>query len=404
MKYLYKIFHKTDPGKFEQIYNKRIRFDSTVLLGLSIKPMDQPHTYPLYYVPTNSMLQMIQTIHVLSASLQETYQHKLPGVAQEQFVRECLVEELFSTNELEGVRSTREEIARSAREVEVNRNSRVRFASMIRIYRDMVNHEVELPRTPEDVRTIYDEITEGEIEPKDRPDGNIFRKDMVHVWKKSGTGKIVHRGILPESEIVAAVEKLLEFLNARDDLPDLVKVAVGHFYFGYIHPFYDGNGRTSRYISSLYLSKVLGRVPSLSLSRGCNKQKNRYLDVFEWTNSIKSRGEMNGFIEAFFEILIGALDEMNAELKEKRHLLELAGQKIESKIPDKEHKNLMFILAQNHFFAHEKGLTVQELAAVAEKSEVTIRKKLRELSDLGFLEQKGERPVYYRLNQQFLET
>jgi len=404
MRHIFKIFHEKSASAFENVYQQRFHYESTIHLGLSIKPMNQPNIYPLYYVPTNEMLQMISKIHLISDNLQKTY-NALPKVAQNQFLNECIVEELFNTNDLEGIRSTREEIARSTKEVKLNRKSKNRFESMIKLYMKMIQNEIEFPVIPMDIRKIYDDITNGEIEPDELPDGDIFRKDITYILKKSGTGKVVHQGITPENEVVTAVDQMLKFMNDRNGIPVMIKVAIGHYYFGYIHPFYDGNGRTSRYISSMFLSHVLGNVSTLSLSRGCNKYKNKYLEAFEITNSIKSRGEMNCFIEIFLEIIIEALSQMNAELKEKSQLLDLAFKKIqtESGLIDDEDRNIMFVLAQNQFFDSGNGLTVKELAEIQGKSEATIRKKLRELSSLSFIEQKGERPAYYCIRQKFFE-
>jgi Fic family protein len=405
VKYLHKIFNEKNSGEFEQIYKIRFYFDSAKHLGLHIKPMNQSQTYELYYVPTNEMLKIISNIQWRAARLQETYK-ALPPVARNQFINECLVEELFNTNELEGIRSSREEIARSTKEVKLNKISNKRFESMIKSYLKMLNQDFTLPREPKDVRKIYDHITSGEIDPNELPDGAIFRKDMAYVYKKSGTGKVIHHGLIPEKEIIHAIEHLLKFMNYNDEIPAIIRVAVGHYFLGYVHPFYDGNGRTSRYISSMYLSEILGNISALSLSRGCNQYKNKYLAAFEVTNSVKSRGEMNAFIEAFLEILLNALVQMDTELREKKQLLDLAIEKLDSdpRLKDTDDKDLMFVLAQNYFFDSTGGLTIKELAEIRSKSEATIRKQIKKFIDLSLVEQKGERPAYYRAKQNYFET
>ena len=48
----------------------------------------------------------------------------------------------------------------------------------------------------------------------------------------------------------------------------LIKMALFDYQFEYIHPFYDGNGRTARIINILYLVlKGLLDIPVLNLSR-----------------------------------------------------------------------------------------------------------------------------------------
>jgi len=406
LRYIYKLYHEQSLSKFNEIFQQRFHFDSTVHLGLNIKPLSQPHTYELYYVPTNEMLKMVSKIHVVSDAFHHTF-NKLPTVAQNQFINECLVEELYHTNQLEGIRSTREEIAKSTKELKLNRKAKTRFDSMIKSYMSLLGNEIELPKKPEDLRKIYDDITDGEIDPEELPDGEVFRKDATYVLKKSGTGKIIHQGVTPEREILEFAKQLLTFMNDPDETPPLIKVAVGQYYFGYIHPFYDGNGRTSRFISSLYLTKTLGDISSLSLSRGCNKYKHKYLEAFDFTNSIKTRGEMNFFIETFLAIILEALVEMNAELKEKSELLGIAANKLknEPKLVGREdfYRDVLFILAQNHFFDSNSGLTIKELSTILDKSGATIRKIVKELLDLSLINQKGERPAYFYMQQNYFE-
>ena len=407
MKYLYKVFYENDHTQFIDQYNKRISFDSAKHFNLEIKPIDQPNVFGLYYIPTNDMLNKISQIHRVSSNLNNIYK-ALPPVAKEQFIYELLVEELYHTNELEGVKSTKKEIANSVKEVTLNTNEKKRFHSMVKAYFDLINEEITLPEKPNDIRKIYDDITKGEIDKKELPDGEIFRNDINYVLKKSGTGKVIHRGIIPESKIISESERLLAFLNHSNEIPLLIKIAIGHYFFGYIHPFYDGNGRTSRFISSMYLAKELDPVSALSLSRGCNTFTKEYLESFEVTNSIMNRGEMNFFIETFLFIILKALQEMYSELKEKDELLRTAIEKIEKEPKlDKyssNHKDFMFILAQNYFFQFSDGVTVKEISNVLNVSHATVRKIAKELLDVSLIQQKGKRPIFYTIQSQYFET
>lgn len=69
----------------------------------------------------------------------------------------------------------------------------------------------------------------------------------------------------------------------------------------------------------------------------------------------------------------------------------------------KGHKEMMFVLAQNHFFDSSSGLTVSDLSDIFEKSAATIRKIGRDLIDLSLVEQRGERPVYYCVRRKYFE-
>lgn len=407
MRNLHKIYHENEFKDFKMIYDNRLSYESVCKINLHIKPMNQPNLYQLFYIPTNKIISKISKAYEISNNLENIFMD-LPPIAKDQFIMECLVEELYNTNELEGVNSSKEEIARSAREIKQNKKTKARFNSMIKSYFNIINDDIRLPEAPEDIRTIYDEITEGEIEESELPDGKIFRKDQTYVLKKSGSGKTIHQGVMPEENIINGVQQLLSLLNDEQEIPDLIRVAIGHYYFGYIHPFYDGNGRTSRFISSTYLSKYLGDVSAFSLSRGCNKYRNSYLDAFEITNSIKGRGELNFFIDTFLDILIKTLADMNAEIKEKAELLELAFEKINnepllSNMSD-YHRNVMFVLAQNNFFHNSNGMTVKELANVFDLSDATIRKKANDLMNMSLISKKGERPALFTIKEGYFDN
>ena len=40
---------------------------------------------------------------------------------------------------------------------------------------------------------------------------------------------------------------LIAFANEQDNINDLIKAAIIHFYIAYMHPYFDGNGRIARH-------------------------------------------------------------------------------------------------------------------------------------------------------------
>jgi len=77
---------------------------------------------------------------------------------------------------------------------------------------------------------------------------------------------------------------LEQFINddAMSDFDPLVKMAIIHYQFESIHPFYDGNGRTGRIINVLYLVlKNLLNLPILYLSRYIILNKQDYYKLLQ---------------------------------------------------------------------------------------------------------------------------
>ena len=105
------------------------------------------------------------------------------------FLKSCMIEEIQSTNEIEGVRSTRQEI-REAIFAQGKYNPDVRLWGIVNKYNKIINDENIKLKTCEDIRNLYDDFILDEIKrnnTSDIPDGNIFRKNSVDIV--SGTPK-----------------------------------------------------------------------------------------------------------------------------------------------------------------------------------------------------------------------
>lgn len=106
-----------------------------------------------------------------------------------------------------------------------------------------------------------------------------FRKLPGTVLKNEQTGETVFTPPQDYDSIVKAMTDLEKYINddSLSDVDPLVKLAVIHFQFESIHPFFDGNGRTGRIINILYLvQKSLLNLPILYLSRYINSNKPDY--------------------------------------------------------------------------------------------------------------------------------
>src|SRR3546814_12821485 len=78
------------------------------------------------------------------------------------------------------------------------------------------------------------------------------------------------------------MKSLEVYINETDEVSPLIKLAVQHYQFESIHPFYDGNGRTGRIINVLYLIlHGLLDSPVLYLSDYIIKHKTDYYRLLQ---------------------------------------------------------------------------------------------------------------------------
>jgi Fic family protein len=91
------------------------------------------------------------------------------------------------------------------------------------------------------------------------------------------TGEVIYTPPEGENVIRDLLSNWEQFLHDDDDLDPLIKMAVSHYQFEAIHPFYDGNGRTGRILNVLYLIECgLLTLPILYLSRFIVQNKQDY--------------------------------------------------------------------------------------------------------------------------------
>lgn len=108
-----------------------------------------------------------------------------------------------------------------------------------------------------------------------------IRKNPGTKLINSKSGKVIYTPPQDEKEIRDLLKNLEDYINENDDVDPLIKMALIHYQFESIHPFYDGNGRTGRILNVLYL--VLNNLldsPILYLSNYINKNKDEYYRLF----------------------------------------------------------------------------------------------------------------------------
>lgn len=379
--------------QYEKVYEDRFSSESAIHLNFNISD------YPAFFLMTPEVVSLVAAIYKADKSV-STLKKTLPGVAIQQFTSSALVEEILLTNDIEGVYSTRREIADVLESLRQEDRSK-RFYGLVQKY-DMLQTYGEIPlQSPQDIRTVYDELVLAEVREdsaQNVPDGEIFRKEEVSVYSK--TQKEIHRGLYPESHIISAMEKALDFLN-NEDIQAMLRIAIFHYLFGYIHPFYDGNGRTSRFISSYLLSRELDALSGYRLSYTIKESIGEYYKAFKLCNSPRNRGDLTPFLLTFLRLIARSMEQLVAALEKRRqrYLYYLQACK-EAFFLDSNEKMLdvFDLLIQASLFSSQ-GITVEELCAMLRISRNTLSNRLKEISPETLLDVQVEgHRKYYSLD------
>ncbi len=111
-----------------------------------------------------------------------------------------------------------------------------------------------------------------------------FRRLPGTELKNLETGEVIYTPPQDSAEIIELISNLERFINDNDyfNADPLVKMAILHYQFESIHPFYDGNGRTGRIINVLYLVlQGLLDIPVLYLSHYIIRTKSDYYRLLQ---------------------------------------------------------------------------------------------------------------------------
>lgn len=330
----------------------------------------------------------------------------LPPVALGAFLRSLILDEVVYSNEIEGVHSTRRQIEIALNEAKRDTSSlagaserpHAPFMEFTRLYLGLTDNP-QLPSTLQDIRDIYDAVVRDSLDEKDQIKHSLFRTRPVVI--ESNLGKVLHEGVTPEATIKKMLEQMLDLMHS-EDIPETYSALLAHFLFEYIHPFYDGNGRTGRYLLALSLSAPLSQPTVLSLSRVIAENKSAYYKAFDITERPLNCSEATHFVMTMLDLIGQAQEDLIADLQNKRRQLDNLGRKVDSldESFSERDRDLLFFVGQLSLFDALEETGTRAAANHLRVSTPTARKALESLRDRGLVGRTSTRPAIYRLSEQ----
>jgi Fic family protein len=240
------------------------------------------------------------------------------------------------------------------------------------------------PITESLIREIHKRLVEGVRGGSAAP--GQYRKIQNYVVNSS-TGETIYTP--PPAHVVPIMMAgLADFLRSEVDTHPVLVSGIAQFQLVHIHPFLDGNGRTSRLLSTLYLYRAGYDFKRLfTISEYYDRDRPAFYQAIQ---GVREAGmDMTGWLEFF-------VDGLSTQLAEVR---EHGEQAIRRDVLVKEHRlSDRQAKALTHILEHD-SLTIQDfLGLCPEVNRRSLQRDLKAMVDRGLIITEGEtHHLLYRL-------
>lgn len=363
-------------------------------LAPTIRLCDQSRQ-PLRFFMTPKIQELLHRIDTRGADSMFT---EVEGSLRMQIVAETLLSEALRSSQIEGAVTT---FAIAEKLVREQRPPRTKDEQMVlNNYRAMewILRDRSRPFTSAMVCDLHAVITKDALEHRGEFAGR-FRDAGVAI-RDNATDAIVYEA--PAAAEVEAYFRTLEawLSQAREYefLHPVVRASILHFYFVYVHPFFDGNGRTARALFYWYaLRNGYDSFRYLSISSAIHEHRGRYYTAIQ---RCEDERDVTAFVLFSCEIVSEAIEGVRARLAS-----EFATKRIEQRLAERElvvterQAKLLKSCLKNP----ARKVTIGDHQKAEDVVYETARQDVLELERMGILRSIGKRKkqVLYSLNETF---
>lgn len=301
LRYKYKIKNE----ELKIYYEKFIEFKKINSLPL---PIFDQNNNNFWYKKTKIINESIPQIEKITKRNILTFDKNIAG----KIITETLIDEALNSSVIEGAFTTK----KRTKEL-VNNNSKPKDTSEQMVLNNYYAMKYVFDSSEKKIDKEYI-IKLFQIITKDTLDfAEDYRKESVYI--SNGIETVYEP---PDYlKVDGYMKKLIDYINDdTDKTHPVIKSAIIHFYFVYIHPFLDGNGRTARSLSYAYLLRhgyEFFRI--FSISRLLTKYRKSYYKALKQVEDNDS--DLTYFIEfqleKYLESIISVFEKYNKEYYKK---------------------------------------------------------------------------------------
>mgnify|MGYP000223846604 CR=1 FL=1 len=292
------------------------------------------------------------------------------------------LQEAKDSSEIENIITTHDELYRSL----VNNSNASHAAKEVQRYREALYRGFDLIKEQKLLLKRHIVNIQNVLEENDAG----IRTQSGTALRNARTGEIIYMPPQDYETIQKLMDNLEQYINDPkvDDYDPLVKMAIIHYQFESIHPFYDGNGRTGRIINVLYLIlNDLLDLPVLYLSSYIIRTK---ADYYRLLGTVRTDDTWEEWVLYVLEGIKQTALESVKQIEEITELIQHTKEELREKLPKLYSKGLLELLFKHPYT--KIGFLVDELGVTRKTAGVY----LRAIEETGILESmKMGRDVYF---------
>lgn len=207
-------------------------------------------------------------INLKAVKLLYTAQNKSYGMS-------AVENEIISTSAIENIDFNRDSVRKIMKGYAPKDEEENRIFGLKKGFDFISNKENKI--TEENIYKLYAMAIGDFLEEENKlKKGNYYRHDTVYV-----VSDVVEHSGIDYKKLPDYMNALVEFINDDDNINDLLKAAIIHFYIAYLHPYFDGNGRMARMLHLWFLiQKGYETTLFVPFSSYIEKSRKKYYNAF----------------------------------------------------------------------------------------------------------------------------
>lgn len=377
---LRRVYGNNRPSDWSETWQTIVRSRKIGAVPLFIESIGRK----FWFFPSDSINKKILEIERLGNQLHEKI--KTESNFKQSLISDAAIEEAITSAIYEGANTTR---SAAKQLLETGRRPATKDEWMLLNNYEALNYIKEnsnVPVTLDLILKIHQIVTKNTMDEADINYVGKFRDDTVYVV--SSKGERVHEGI-PFDKIEDTLTEAIKVVTKHPRyIHPLLRGVILHYMTAYIHPFFDGNGRTARTL--FYFKSIkhqLKFVELLSISAHLKNTGNQYEKSFEVVK--QHDWDLTYFINYCLESLLAALKIVEGKVE---YLLRIKGLQKTHHLNDHQ-----IVLLQRLALQRYRPIDAEKFAQETNRSRELARQELKDLEDKKFLSETkvGKKNVYH---------